>query len=216
MVYHYKKKKNVFEELKLAIMQGIYNPRERLIERTLAAQFGVSRTPVREAVRKLEAIGMVRIVRNQGAMVADFTPDEIEALYLVRMHLEKLAGKLASLNISSPGIKTLKAIHQDLIKAAALGDVSKMVEGDQKFHLTLLGFCRNAYLMRTIEELRLKSLPITFCLWKKTKADVRTSISQHKAMIEALRNKDIEKWNSLVEKQMNTAKNTYLAFISTR
>ena len=85
-------KRDIFEELTLSIMQGMFKPRERLMERTLAAQFGVSRTPIREALHKLERMGMVRIVPNQGRRWLTF-----------RMRISNLSTKYASLSSNWPG-----------------------------------------------------------------------------------------------------------------
>lgn len=206
-------KKNIFEDLKLAIMRGAFNPREHLIERELAERYGVSRTPIREAIRKLESLGMVRIIPNQGARVADFSLQEINALYEVRISLEKLAGKLACVRHSSQALKILVAINHQLIRAISVNDFPKMVDYDQKFHLSLLGFSKNHYLMRFIEDLRLKCYPISYYFWR-SKTNLRTSLAGHRNMINALRRRDSEEMNLLTDKLLNDAKNSYLAHLS--
>ena len=206
-------RRDIFNTLKLAIMQGTFKPRERLRERVLAAQFGVSRTPIREAIRKLEASGMGRIVPNQGARVADFSPEEIEALYLVRSHLEQWAGELACKRISGQEIEELIAINRDLIQAVSSGDFYQMIEKDQKLHLTLLKFSRNPFLLKAIEDLRLRSYPISYFFWRRKK-HLQTSIAEHKKMIEALRKKDGQQLRVLIGKQLNNSKDSYLEFVS--
>lgn len=205
--------RNIFEALKLAILQGKFKPRERLVERLLAEQLGVSRTPVREAIRKLEAIGMVRIVPNQGAQVVDFSPQEIEALYWLRMHLETMAGELTCANVSRSGIQKLVGINRQLIQAVTSGDFYRMIEHDQEFHLNLLGFSGNAFLLKAIEDLRLRSYPISYFYWRR-KRNLENSVSEHKKMIEALRKSDFKALKRLIEKQLNNSKNSYLEFIS--
>lgn len=211
------KRKNIFEELKLAIMRGTFHPRERLVEKELAQRFGVSRTPIREAIRKLESIGMVRTIPNQGAKVADFSPQDIDALFKVRICVEKFAASLAcSNNIHkkiSNEIKTLIKLNRDLIQAVSSDDFAKIVEFDQKFHLTLLGLSRNPYLMGVIEELRLKSYPISYYLWK-SKTNLRTSIAEHKRMIKAMQRKDAQELISIIEKQLNNTQKSYLAYLN--
>ena len=194
-------------------MQGKLKPRERLIERNLAVQFGVSRTPIREAIRKLESMGMVQTVLHQGAKVTDFSFPEIHSLYQVRICLEKLAGGLACANSSIPEIRELTKINEQLIEAASANNFSKMIEKDQKFHLTLLGFSKNPFLMKVIDDLRLKSYPISYHLWKKSD-HAQTSITEHKRMIQALRKKDKRQLNAIIEKQLNNSKKSYLEFLS--
>ena len=210
-------KKNIFTELKLAIMRGVFKPRERLVERELAEQFGVSRTPIREAIRKLESIGMVRTIPYQGAKVADFSPQDIDALFQVRICLEKLAVNLACSNNAQKGatneIKILTKLNQDLIQAVSSDDFAKIVEFDQKFHLTLLRLSKNPYLMRVIEDFRLKSYPISYYLWK-SKTNLQTSITEHKRMIRAIQRKDSLELGSIIEKQLHNAKNSYVEYLS--
>jgi len=206
-------KKNIFEDLKLSIIRGAFNPRERLIERELAERYGVSRTPIREAIRKLESLGMVRIIPHQGARVADFSLQEINALYEVRISLEKLAGKLGCARHSSQELKRLVAINHQLIRAVSVNDFRKMVEYDQKFHLTLLAFSKNPFLMRFIEELRLKCYPISYYFWR-SKTNLRSSLTGHRNMIKALRQRDSEGMTLLTDKLLNDARNSYLAHLS--
>ena len=206
-------KRNIFEDLKMSIMQGTFKPRERLIERNLAAQFGVSRTPIREALHKLAAMGMVRIIPNQGAMVADFSLQDIESLYFVRLHLEKLAGRLACSKVTKEEINTLVTLNQGLKKAMAWDDFSKMVEKDQQFHLTLIRFSKNPFLIKAIEDLRLKSYPFSYYYWRSNQY-LRSSLADHNRMIHALRNRDFRLMDTLIEGQLNNSKSRYLKYLA--
>lgn len=206
-------KRDIFEDLKMSIMQGTFKPRERLIERNLAAQFGVSRTPIREALHKLAAMGMVRIIPNQGAMVADFSLQDIESLYFVRLHLEKLAGRLACSKVTKEEINTLVTLNQGLKKAMAWDDFSKMVEKDQQFHLTLVRFSKNPFLIKAIEDLRLKSYPFSYYYWRSNQY-LRSSLADHNRMIHALRNRDFRLMDTLIEGQLNNSKSRYLKYLA--
>jgi DNA-binding GntR family transcriptional regulator len=206
-------KRNIFEDLKMSIMQGTFKPRERLIERNLAAQFGVSRTPIREALHKLAAMGMVRIIPNQGAMVADFSLQDIESLYFVRLHLERLAGRLACSKITKEEINTLVTINQGLKRAMAWDDFSKMVDKDQQFHLTLIRFSKNPFLIKAIEDLRLKSYPFSYYYWRSNQY-LRSSLADHNRMIHALRNRDFRLMDRLIEGQLNNSKSRYLKYLA--
>jgi DNA-binding GntR family transcriptional regulator len=206
-------KRNIFEDLKMSIMQGTFKPRERLIERNLAGQFGVSRTPIREALHKLAAMGMVRIIPNQGAMVADFSLQDIESLYFVRLHLERLAGRLACSKITKEEINTLVTINQGLKRAMAWDDFSKMVDKDQQFHLTLIRFSKNPFLIKAIEDLRLKSYPFSYYYWRSNQY-LRSSLADHNRMIHALRNRDFRLMDRLIEGQLNNSKSRYLKYLA--
>ncbi len=206
-------KRNILEELKMSIMQGTFKPRERLVERNLAAQFGVSRTPIRESLHQLAAMGMVRIIPNQGAMVADFSLQDIESLYFVRRHLERLAGRLACSKISKEEINTLVSINHGLKKAMASEDFSKMVEKDQQFHLTLIRFSKNPFLIKAIEDLRLKSYPLSYYFWKSNQY-LRSSLTEHNKIIIALRKGDVRFMDTLIEAQLINSKNRYLKYLA--
>jgi DNA-binding GntR family transcriptional regulator len=206
-------KRDIFEDLKMSIMQGTFKPRERLIERNLAGQFGVSRTPIREALHKLAAMGMVRIIPNQGAMVADFSLQDIESLYFVRLHLERLAGRLACSKITKEEINTLVTINQGLKRAMAWDDFSKMVDKDQQFHLTLIRFSKNPFLIKAIEDLRLKSYPFSYYYWRSNQY-LRSSLADHNRMIHALRNRDFRLMDRLIEGQLNNSKSRYLKYLA--
>ena len=214
LVYQMEKSKNsIFEELKLQIMQGIFKPRERLLERPLADRFGVSRTPIREALRKLESIGMVKIIHNQGAQVADFSLQDIEDMFLVRTNLEKLAGKAAIESVTAKEIAKLTEINQQLSKAVSLQDFPKMIEYDQQFHRYLTGISKNQFLIKAIEDLRAKAYPISYYVWKNSK-NINKSLNDHKNIIEALRKKEEKELIALIELQLINSKKFYLATFS--
>ena len=206
-------KKIIFEELKLQILQGFFKPRERLLERSLADRFGVSRTPIREALRKLESIGMVKIVHNQGAQVADFSLKDIDDLLLVRINLERLAAKVAIKSVTSKEIDHLTEINQQLSKAVSLKDFPKMVEYDQLFHRYLTMMSKNQFLIKAIEDLRAKGYPITYYVWKDLE-NAHESLTDHKNIIEALRKRDEKKLFEIVELQLIKSKKFYPAAFS--
>jgi DNA-binding GntR family transcriptional regulator len=210
MVYQNNSSKSIFEELKLQILQGYFKPRERLLERSLAGRFGVSRTPVREALRKLESIGMIKIVHNQGAQVADFSLKDIDELLVVRINLERLGAKLALKCVTPKEIEHLREINAQLSRAVSLKNFPKMVEYDQLFHRYLTVLSKNEFLIKVIEELRAKAYPITYYIWKDLE-NVNESLADHKNIIDALRKRQEKKLLEAVELQLTKLKRYYLA-----
>ncbi len=207
------KKRDIFEELKLSIMQGIFKPRERLMERSLAAQFNTSRTPIREALRRLESLGFLRLIPNQGATVNDFSLEDIEALYQVRIPNEKLAARLTCARITLEEIKKLSAINQQFIQAVQANDFLSMIAKDQEFHLTLIGFCGNPFLIKIAEDLRLRSYQFTFYFWKEKKYSQNSAL-MHKKILKALRDHDMGQIESLIESHLTRSKDRYLKYLS--
>jgi DNA-binding GntR family transcriptional regulator len=110
-------------------------------------------------------------------------------------------------------MKTLGAINQELKKAMASGDFSKMVEKDQKFHITLIRFSKNPFLIKAIEDLRLKSYPLSYYYWRSNQY-LRSSLAEHNKIIVALRKGDIRFMDTLIEGQLNNSKNRYLKYLA--
>ena len=106
--------KTIYDALKEGIFSGRFQPGERLVESTLAAQLNVSRTPMREAIKRLEAEKLVEIVPNKGATVVKVSPDDIEEMYEIVGILEGYACSLAISRIESQHIERLKEFHRKL------------------------------------------------------------------------------------------------------
>jgi DNA-binding GntR family transcriptional regulator len=117
------------------IMAGAFGPGDRLRESAIAAELGVARNTIREAVRILELTGLVRYEVNRGAVVIAPTPENVEALYTARERLETAAAARA------PRPEQLEAITKafgDLVKATKTGDPMKIVDRDLAFHQAIV------------------------------------------------------------------------------
>jgi DNA-binding GntR family transcriptional regulator len=194
-------------------MRGEFRPRERLTERELAAQFHVSRTPIREALHKLQSLGMVRVIPNRGATVTDFSPEDIESLYLVRLKNEQLAARLTCTRITPDQIEQMEGINQELVEAVKANDYPLMILKDQEFHSALIRFCGNPFLVKVVEDLRHQSYPFSYYYWKGEKY-TEPSISQHEKILGALRSRNVEILDALMESQLNNAKDRYLKYLA--
>jgi DNA-binding GntR family transcriptional regulator len=200
---------SIFDELKLAIIKGEFKPRERLLEKEIAERFGVSRTPIREAFRQLENIGMLQINRNQGAKVADFSKEDIESLYRLRIYLEKLAAILACERASSREIITLVGLNREFGQVLSSDDFFKIANKDQEFHFAICKLSGNPFLYKVIEDLRLKSDWFRYHYWKDRK-NLKVMKREHSKMIEALKKRDGNQLSSLIETQLEKAKDWHL------
>ena len=120
-------RQQVASNLRTAIIDGRFQPGERLKEGALCSWTGVSRTAVREALRQLEAEGIVDNIPNQGPVVARVSPDEARQHYEVRAMLEGLTARSAAENISEAQIKELSKLKQDLDRAFKTGSVAKVL-----------------------------------------------------------------------------------------
>mgnify|MGYP002733969358 FL=1 len=115
----------VFESLREAILEGKLSPGQRLMEVQLAEQLGVSRTPVREAIRKLELEGLVVMLPRKGAYVADISLKDLVDVLEIRASLEGLSASLAAERMHEDDIKKLEKIVQDFKEHASSGDVEQ-------------------------------------------------------------------------------------------
>ena len=116
-----------YNYLESAILTGRLKPRERLIEQELAEQLKMSRTPIREALRRLEERGLVRILPRRGALVSDISSAEVENIYAVRSHLESLAARLAAAHITPEGIERVRELEAAHAKQASGRDVRALM-----------------------------------------------------------------------------------------
>ena len=144
----------VFNTLRQAILRGELKPGERLMEIQLANKLGVSRTPVREAIRKLELEGLVLMIPRKGAEVADISEKSLKDVLEVREALEELAARLACDKITKEGINRLKEAAQDFRSALKSNDITQMAEADVRFHDLICNATENQKLGQLLNNLR--------------------------------------------------------------
>jgi DNA-binding GntR family transcriptional regulator len=124
-------------ELEALILTGEYPPGSRINENALAARFGVSRAPVREACRLLQRAGLVRIVPNQGSFARDLSLAEIVDLFDVRSCMGRLAGELAAGAITRAGVQELRDLIAAMNEASSASDAERYIGLNIAFHSTL-------------------------------------------------------------------------------
>jgi DNA-binding GntR family transcriptional regulator len=203
------KENPISERIVTQIITGKLKPGERLVERDLVSEFGVSRTPIREAIRKLENLGLVQCVPNRGAMVADFSPNDIESLYFVRIQLEHLAAKLSFSNLGPKEIKELQVINSRIQSSQKKDNLHAIIENDFKFHNVIYQATFNKFLIQVIQALRLKSYIVPFCRWTDPD-ESKSGVTEHKEIIKALKERKREKFQHFAVHQLIAAKTCYL------
>ena len=144
----------VFKTLREAILKGNLAPGERLMEIQLANQLGVSRTPIREAIRKLEVEGLVIMIPRRGAEVARITEKDLRDVLEVRASLEELAIGLACERITDEEIGELRKALENFREVLREGDVTKIAESDVDFHDIIFSATQNARLIQIVNNLR--------------------------------------------------------------
>ena len=189
----------VFNTLRQAILKGELEPGERLMEIQLADRLGVSRTPIREAIRKLELEGLVLMIPRKGAEVAKMTLKDMEDVLGVREALDELAAKIACKKISDEQLANLKTIKDEFKRSMDSGDVKKIAEEDVKFHDAIYEATNNAKLVSMMNNIREQMYRYRVEYLKDPK-NYPMLVKEHDAIYRALEARNME----LVTTEMHT------------
>lgn len=177
---------SAYRRLLAEIRSGALLPNARLRETELAERLGISRTPVREAIRQLEADGLVVHVPRHGAIIRSLDYAEVIELYEMRAVLEGTAARLAARVASDIEIEELTALNADLSRAAP-GPAAQ--ELNRQFHRTLLDAARNRFLMKSMSALQ-KTLLILGPTTLADPARASGAVAEHDAVLLGLRARD--------------------------
>ena len=144
----------VFNTLRKAILKGELKPGERLMEIALAERLGVSRTPVREAMRKLELEGLVVMIPRRGAQVANITEKDLNDVLEVRIALENLSTENACMRMTEEQLEELWNAAKNFEATMAEGNLVKLAEADVAFHEVIYKSSDNRRLNQVLNNLR--------------------------------------------------------------
>ena len=186
----------VFNTLRQAILRGELKPGERLMEIALANRLGVSRTPVREAIRMLELEGLVIMIPRRGAQVAQITEQDLNDVLEVRLGLEELAVRFACERITDEEIKALGLAVKEFEKKMSNNELSAQAEADVKFHEIIYGATHNQRLVQIINNIREQMYRYRIEYLKDVESR-KTLVKEHYEICDALKRRDAE---SAVEK----------------
>lgn len=181
----------VFNTLRQAILKGELEPGERLMEIQLAERLGVSRTPIREAIRKLELEGLVVMIPRKGAEVARITEKDLNDVLEVRCSLEELAVELACEKITPEELDELRCAMADFKEAINDKDVTVSAEKDVKFHDIIFKATHNERLIQILNNLREQMYRYRVEYLKDTHTH-QNLIKEHEEILEYIESKNIE------------------------
>ena len=189
----------VFNTLREAILKGELQPGERLMELQLASKLGVSRTPIREAIRMLEQEGLAVTMPRKGAEVARMTLKDMEDVLEVREALDELAARIACAKINDEQLENLKSIRDEFKKSLDSGDVKKIAEEDVRFHDAIYEATDNAKLIALTNNIR-EQMYRYRVEYLKDQNNYPILIAEHDAIVNALEQRDKE----MVTAEMHT------------
>ena len=192
----------VFNTLREAILKGDLKPGERLMELQLAAKLGVSRTPIREAIRMLEQEGLAVTIPRKGAEVAKMTEKDMEDVLQIRLSLEALAVRLSCENITPAALQELKVAMEDFEEKTKSSQFVEMAKADVKFHEILYKASNNPKLQQLLSNLR-EQMYRYRVEYLKDAAIYPRLIEEHHRMYDALKEKDQKQAVAYVEKHLH-------------
>ena len=182
-------REEVFQTLRNAILRGYLLPGARLMEIHLAAELGVSRTPVREAIQMLAKEGLAEILPRRGARVAGISGKDLEDVLEIRSVLEDLAVKDACQKMTPEQYAELDRAMRDFAEAAKTRDERRAAEADERFHDAIYRASGNERLAAIIASLREQMFRYRY-EYIKDAAVYGQLIKEHSAILDALRRKD--------------------------
>ena len=172
------------------ILDGTYAPGARIVESQLAAEFGVSQAPVREALRELEALRFVESQPNRGARVRQVTPEELGQIYPVRAALEEVAGRAAATRLTEDQLGALDGELAGMRRAAEAQDAHAQLLHDVRFHEIIVEASGNQVLAEVWRSLRVEARTLVSVL--HTDANLPMIAEMHRPILQALRFRDPE------------------------
>jgi DNA-binding GntR family transcriptional regulator len=197
----------VFNRIREDILSGKYRRNEELKENTIAIELGVSRTPVREALRQLELEGLVSVVPNKGAHVNGITPKDIQDIYIIRSYLEGLCARWACENITNEQVEELEEIIYLSEFHAKKDHHEQILELDNKFHEIIYEASKSKMLEHVLSDFhhyvkRVRKVTLS----SMTRAI--ESNQEHMVMVEAIKQRDADRAEELAKEHIrNTIQN---------
>ena len=191
----------VFNTLRQAIITGEFAPGERLMEIALANRLGVSRTPVREAIRKLELEGLVVMIPRKGAEVARITEKDLRDVLEVRCSLEELAAELAAERMDEEGQEKLDQALVEFESAIESGDNAAIADSDMEFHDIIFDATGNPRLIQIISNLREQFYRYRLEYLKDTQSHGRL-VEEHQKIVNAIIEKNKEEAVRLIQEHI--------------
>lgn len=197
--------KKVYRILKARIIKGDLTQGGKLFEAKIAEQLGVSRTPVREAIKGLAAEGLVKMTPNQGVVVINVSIEDLQEVLQIRRVLEGLAAFVAAKKISQEEIAKLEEIikKMSMIISKPKPDVVAYSELNAEFHNLILNACGNRRLMKICNNLSSSDHRFRIRSLRNNPGRLKYSLKEHQEIVEALKRKDPEQVDRLSQIHIN-------------
>ncbi|MGE5587757.1 MAG: GntR family transcriptional regulator [Clostridia bacterium] len=204
---------HAYQRIKSLVLNSVLDENVRLTEERLSQQLGISKTPVREALKRLEAEGLIRVSSRRGTYVANFDPDTVVEIYDLREILEIGAIQLARGRITRDIVQRLRAIVEEGERYAEAGDVEAYNRLDVVLHDLLVECSDNGRLLAVyrnlVDQIQLVRLR-TVRIGKR----VKRSSNEHRELVEALAANDLHRAEAVLRQHISSAKVDMLALLA--
>jgi DNA-binding GntR family transcriptional regulator len=199
----------VFQTLRQGIITGEFKPGERLMEIHLANRLGVSRTPIREAIRQLELEGLVTMIPRRGAEVAQITEKSLKDVMEVRRALDALCVELACDRIDQNGLEMLEKACAGFEKAVSTGDNVQIAQADVTFHDSIVVAAGNKRLLSLVHNLSEQVYRYRFAYIKDGSQHQRL-MEEHRIIYDSIVRKDKDIAARAVKEHINNQENAIM------
>jgi DNA-binding GntR family transcriptional regulator len=196
-----------------AILDGAFAPGFRLDEQLLAQRYGVSRTPVREALRQLAASGLIDMRPRRGAIVARGTPAELEALFVAMGEMEATCARLAAISMTPVERRRLQSLHDRMAELMRAGEPDPYAEANQGFHEAIYAGAHNAVLANFTAQLRRRLAPFRRAQFR-TPGRLPRSHAEHETVVRAILSGDSAAAHAAMLHHVSLVEDAYDAFAS--
>jgi DNA-binding GntR family transcriptional regulator len=178
-----------YQIIKKMIMEGDFQPGQRIIEVKLANILGTSRAPIREAIRMLMQDGLI-IQNDKILIVLNINSQDIVNIFEIRQSLESLTARLAANHITETKLKQIELNIRYSRTALETGDIQKLIQYDQEFHDIIAQNSNNKHLLQLYEVIKTKINFIRFCIIKNYYRNFMNFVDEHQLIYDALKAKD--------------------------
>lgn len=205
----------VFEVLEREILNGTYSPGDQLVESKISSELGVSRTPVREALKQLELDSLVTTIPNKGTFVVGISTDDIKDIYTIRIAIEGISAMWAAERIGEEQIKELENLVELQEFYSAKNEILQIVQLDTKFHEIIYDVSGSRTLRDTLKSFHMhvkRARETSFLSAGRTK----TAVEEHREIFEAIASRNGELAKAIMEKHITNARDNILHIIENR
>ncbi len=202
----------VFEVLEQQILNGTYSVGDQLVEQKISKELGVSRTPVREALRQLELDSLVTTIPNKGTFVVGISTDDIKDIYTIRIAIEGICAKWAAERINNEQIKELENLVELQEFYSSKNEILQIVQLDTKFHEIIYDVSGSRTLKNTLKSFHThvkRARESSFLSAGRT----HSAVEEHREIFEAIASHNGEKAKQIMERHITNARDNILNLI---